>query len=130
MIGRLSAKSMQRLEEQFESKFERLVKEIQEIKFANASEACNDASQQEYKTSLRNENITLKKENTGLAEQVNNYKLIVIVTDMKAKIKDLENEKKQPNNHYKNLTRKLKTWRNQRVECCGRTKENCNKITK
>ena len=82
---------MRRLEERFESKFERLVKEIQEIKFANASEACNDTSQQEHKTSLKNENITLKKENTGLAEQVNDYKFIV--TDMKAKIKDFKNER-------------------------------------
>ena len=39
----------------------------------------------------RIQNITLKEENKGLAEQVNNNKLIV--TDMKAKIKNLESEK-------------------------------------
>jgi hypothetical protein len=80
------------IEERLERKIEMLVHEVQDMKSANLSEALNDAPQQdEYKASLVKENTTLKKENAELAEQVNNYKFIV--TDMKAKIKDLENEK-------------------------------------
>ena len=71
------------------------------------SEIWNRLSEQEYKTSLRNENITLKKENTGLIEQVNNYKLIV--TDMKAKIQDLENNNSLITADIKNPTIRYKT---------------------
>ncbi len=106
------------IEERLERKIEMLVHEVQDMKSANLSQALNDAPQQdEYKASLVKENTTLKKENAELAEQVNNYKFIV--TDMKAKIKDLENEKNslitviryKKNNCYKKIKNKTSLMR-------------------
>ena len=86
---------MQRLEHRLESKFEKLANQIHELNSASSRQVnyeLSDASQStEHNVFLKNENTSLKKENARLAEQVNGYKMIV--SDLNAKIKDLDNEK-------------------------------------
>jgi hypothetical protein len=84
------------LEERFEHKFEQLANEIREVKISGptkeANVMCNNTTcDGEYRGFLRKEHSSLKEENSSLLDQVNNYKFIL--SDMKAKINDLENEK-------------------------------------
>ena len=73
----LNQNQMKSLEERLEYKFEKLQQEFQELKSINTSNANasrNEASQQdEYKVFLRTDNISLKKENAVLTQQLNSY---------------------------------------------------------
>ena len=86
---------MQSLEHRLESKFEKLANQIHELNAASSRQVncdCSDASQStEHNVFLKNENSSLKKENERLAKQVNGYKMVI--SDLNAKIKDLDNEK-------------------------------------
>ena len=82
------------LEERLEFKIEKLESQIQDLSLASSRQVIherNDASQSEYNAFLKNENTLLKKENLKFAEQVSGYKMIV--SDLNARIRDLENEK-------------------------------------
>ena len=85
---------IQSLEERLEFKIEKLESQIQELSLASSREVIherNDASQSEYNAFLKKENTLLEKEYLEFAEQVNGYKMIV--PDLNARIRDLENEK-------------------------------------
>ena len=86
---------IQSLEHRLESKFEKLANQINELNLASSRQVnydCSDASQlTEHNDFLKNENSSLKKVNERLAGQVNGYKMII--SDLNAKIKDLDNEK-------------------------------------
>ena len=86
---------VQNLEERLECKLEKLASQIEELSSASLQQlnhGPNDASQStEYSAFLKSENTSLKKQNMVLAEQVNGFKMMI--SDLKTKIKDLDNEK-------------------------------------
>ena len=86
---------VQSLEERLECKLEKLASQIEELSSASLQQLNhepNDASQStEYSAFLKSENTSLKKQNMVLAEQVNGFKMMI--SDLKTKIKDLDNEK-------------------------------------
>ena len=95
---------VQSLEERLECKLEKLASQIEELSSASLQQLIhepNDASQStEYSAFLKSENTSLKKQNMVLAEQVNGFKMMI--SDLKTKIKDLDNEK---NRKVKNVKR-------------------------